>query len=155
MNFFPMPTIILSYNDLYDFPWMIYIDLLQKISTYLSSNDILYWPSSLIDLLTNDLYSPTSRYFYWPLSQMILFDLSPTDLSPPGMASLFLESPRDVSVLQGHVAVLKCKVTHSGVTVQWSMNGFALGVDREVEGFPRYSYIGRAWKGEFSLDTHT
>lgn len=50
--------------------------------------------------------------------------------------------PNDISVTRGSVIVLNCTIANRVGLVQWTQNGVALGVDRPLPGYPRYSMIG-------------
>ena len=48
--------------------------------------------------------------------------------------------------------VLPCVVTNKVGVLQWTKDGFGLGVQRELPGFPRYSMDGDQDAGDFSLE---
>ncbi|KAL8589034.1 hypothetical protein ACOMHN_055047 [Nucella lapillus] len=54
----------------------------------------------------------------------------------------FLEEPRNVSVTRGRVVLLKCGIANKVGAVQWTQNGVALGSERSLPGYPRYTMIG-------------
>ena len=54
----------------------------------------------------------------------------------------FLREPTDISVTRGRVVVLNCTIADRVGLVQWTQNGVALGADRPLPGYPRYSMIG-------------
>ncbi|KAK6173113.1 hypothetical protein SNE40_016632 [Patella caerulea] len=58
--------------------------------------------------------------------------------------------PSNISVIQGQTAELKCAVTNRRGSIQWTKDGFALGYDRDIPGFRRYSVIGNTER-EFNL----
>ena len=43
-------------------------------------------------------------------------------------------------------------VTNKVGVLQWTKDGFGLGVQRELPGFPRYSMVGDQQAGDFSLE---
>ena len=51
----------------------------------------------------------------------------------------FSQEPEDVSVAAGETLVLPCQVTERRGKCQWTRDGFGLGVDPSLPGFPRYS----------------
>ncbi|XP_041373934.1 nephrin-like isoform X2 [Gigantopelta aegis] len=53
----------------------------------------------------------------------------------------FRETPQNTSVIQGQTAILRCIVINRVGNIQWTKDGFALGFDRTIPGFPRYSVI--------------
>ncbi|KAL8598029.1 hypothetical protein ACOMHN_062627 [Nucella lapillus] len=53
----------------------------------------------------------------------------------------FLERPQNTSVIQGQTVVLKCVVEGRVGRIQWVKDGFALGYDRNIPGYPTYSII--------------
>ena len=48
--------------------------------------------------------------------------------------------------------MLPCVVTNKVGVLQWTKDGFGLGVQRELPGFPRYSMVGDQQAGDFSLE---
>ncbi|XP_064104296.1 kin of IRRE-like protein 2 isoform X2 [Macrobrachium nipponense] len=63
----------------------------------------------------------------------------------------FVVVPESVEVNLGEDVVLRCVVRNQQGRVQWTKDGFALGFEREVPGYPRYSYLGDPAKGEHHL----
>uniref|UniRef100_A0A3B5KSY2 NPHS1 adhesion molecule, nephrin n=1 Tax=Xiphophorus couchianus TaxID=32473 RepID=A0A3B5KSY2_9TELE len=61
----------------------------------------------------------------------------------------FRTEPRNLTVRMGATAVLKCEVLRASGIVQWAKDGFLLGPQRSLPGFPRYSMIGR--RGQYNL----
>uniref|UniRef100_A0A3B3XTE2 NPHS1 adhesion molecule, nephrin n=1 Tax=Poecilia mexicana TaxID=48701 RepID=A0A3B3XTE2_9TELE len=61
----------------------------------------------------------------------------------------FRTEPRNLTVRMGATAVLKCEVLRASGIVQWAKDGFLLGPQRSLPGFPRYSMIGR--RGQYYL----
>ena len=51
----------------------------------------------------------------------------------------FSQEPEDVTVSGGETLVLPCEVTNRRGRCQWTRDGFGLGVDSSLPGFPRYS----------------
>ncbi|XP_041373923.1 irregular chiasm C-roughest protein-like isoform X2 [Gigantopelta aegis] len=69
----------------------------------------------------------------------------------------FLVEPQDTSAIEGSTTVLYCKVASRIGPLQWTRDSFALGMERNLPGFDRYSMIGSEWEagaetiGEFNL----
>ncbi|XP_071534279.1 nephrin-like isoform X2 [Panulirus ornatus] len=64
---------------------------------------------------------------------------------------LFRVTPVSVQVKTGEDVFLRCVVDNQQGNVQWTKDGFALGFEREVPGYPRYHYLGDGSKGEHHL----
>lgn len=75
-------------------------------------------------------------------------------LTPSGrpIIQTFIQEPEDVSFRVGSHAVLPCQVKNKKGTVQWTKDGFGLGIDRNLTGFDRYKMVGSEEEGVFSLD---
>lgn len=64
----------------------------------------------------------------------------------------FKISPQsEVNVIEGSTVVLQCVVGNQRGPVQWAKDGFVLGYDRNIPGYPRYSMIGDASLGVHNL----
>ncbi|GFW94287.1 irregular chiasm C-roughest protein [Trichonephila clavipes] len=63
----------------------------------------------------------------------------------------FAIEPADRTAIVGKPAVLPCRVLNKIGTLQWTRDGFGLGSDRELRGFPRYTMVGSDDEGDFSL----
>ncbi|XP_064104349.1 nephrin-like [Macrobrachium nipponense] len=105
------------------------------------------------------------------VNDLIRQDLSPEEILfnnsqvltqiTPGSADQeeqhFVVVPESVEVNLGEDVVLRCVVRNQQGKVQWTKDGFALGeftserFEREVPGYPRYSYLGDPAKGEHHL----
>nr|XP_027194216.1 nephrin-like isoform X2 [Dermatophagoides pteronyssinus] len=57
----------------------------------------------------------------------------------------------EINVIEGSTVVLQCVVGNQRGPVQWAKDGFVLGYDRNIPGFPRYSMIGDASIGVHNL----
>ncbi|XP_068225631.1 nephrin-like isoform X3 [Palaemon carinicauda] len=66
----------------------------------------------------------------------------------------FTVSPESVEVNEGDDVFLSCVVQNQQGKAQWTKDGFALGFERDVPGYPRYSYSGDSSKGEHHLIIH-
>lgn len=64
----------------------------------------------------------------------------------------FKVSPQpEVNVIEGGSVKLQCEVGNQRGPVQWAKDGFVLGYDRNIPGFPRYSMVGDANAGVHNL----
>ena len=66
-------------------------------------------------------------------------------IMPPGLQAqqAFRFEPKNLTVRMGATAELKCEVLRPSGTVQWMKDGLALGPERSLPGFPRYSMTGK------------
>lgn len=71
--------------------------------------------------------------------------------SSPRPQQRFAIEPTDRSAILGDTIVLACRVINKAGTLQWTKDGFGLGIDRDLSGFPRYSMVGSDDEGDFSL----
>ncbi|XP_022909293.1 nephrin isoform X2 [Onthophagus taurus] len=63
----------------------------------------------------------------------------------------FRVQPRDVKVHEGGEITMECEVANLAGQVQWTKDGFALGFEAIIPGFPRYSVIGDRRHGVYNL----
>ncbi|XP_046865422.1 nephrin isoform X1 [Drosophila willistoni] len=63
----------------------------------------------------------------------------------------FRTTPHDLQVLEGAEAMMRCEVTNLAGAVQWTKDGFALGFEAVIPGFPRYSVLGDRKQGVYNL----
>ena len=66
-------------------------------------------------------------------------------------AQSFNEAPSDVSGIKGQTVTIKCSINNRQGDVQWVFDGFALGFDRDLTGYPRYHVTGNEEGGEYHL----
>ncbi|XP_062711778.1 nephrin isoform X5 [Aedes albopictus] len=59
--------------------------------------------------------------------------------------------PKDLQVLEGSEALLKCEINNLAGAVQWTKDGFALGFSTTIPGYPRYSVLGDHQAGVYNL----
>lgn len=64
---------------------------------------------------------------------------------------VFVTQPENLSVVEGATAILKCKVKNKQGILQWTRNDFALGKDRNLPSFERYSMVGNDDAMEYNL----
>ncbi|XP_069188488.1 nephrin-like [Procambarus clarkii] len=63
----------------------------------------------------------------------------------------FRMTPHSVEVKEGEDVFLQCAVDNQQGKAQWTKDGFALGFERHVPGYPRYYYTGDPLLGEHHL----
>ncbi|XP_069957515.1 nephrin-like [Cherax quadricarinatus] len=63
----------------------------------------------------------------------------------------FRVTPQSVEVKEGEDVFLQCAVDNQQGKAQWTKDGFALGFERHVPGYPRYYYTGDPLLGEHHL----
>ncbi|CAG2117605.1 unnamed protein product, partial [Medioppia subpectinata] len=74
-----------------------------------------------------------------------------TDISP----QRFAIEPSDKTAIVGDTVILPCRVDHKLGTLQWTRDGFGLGTERNLMGFPRYHMIGTDDEGDYSLQINS
>ncbi|RWS06549.1 nephrin-like protein, partial [Dinothrombium tinctorium] len=68
-----------------------------------------------------------------------------------GYQQFFRIRPNDEKVVKSSDIELQCNVANQAGSVQWSKDGFLLGFDPEIPGFPRHSMTGDNLKGVYNL----
>ncbi|XP_065288610.1 nephrin-like isoform X1 [Dermacentor albipictus] len=68
-----------------------------------------------------------------------------------GGQQYFRVRPRDTQAVEGQTAELQCHVANLAGPVQWSKDGFLLGFDPSIPGFPRYTMIVDNQRGVYNL----
>ncbi|XP_061734736.1 kin of IRRE-like protein 3 isoform X7 [Nerophis ophidion] len=68
-----------------------------------------------------------------------------------GAHSMFSQQPQDLVVVAGQPVTLPCSITNYHGVVLWIKDGLALGVGRDLSGYPRYTVIGDHGSGEHHL----
>lgn len=63
----------------------------------------------------------------------------------------FRVRPQPVEVVEGRTVELRCEVANQAGAVQWSKDGFVLGFNRSIPGYPRYTMIGDPAQGVHNL----
>ncbi|XP_022239753.1 irregular chiasm C-roughest protein-like isoform X2 [Limulus polyphemus] len=79
--------------------------------------------------------------------QMALSLGSPADV----IQQTFAIQPADRTAIIGDTIVLPCRVLYKKGALQWTRDGFGLGSERSLAGFPRYTMVGSDEEGDFSL----
>uniref|UniRef100_A0A6Q2ZGV7 Ig-like domain-containing protein n=1 Tax=Esox lucius TaxID=8010 RepID=A0A6Q2ZGV7_ESOLU len=78
------------------------------------------------------------------------FDIQP-HFSAPGSSAVFTQQPTDLVVVSGQPVTLPCSIPGYHGMVLWLRDGMALGVNRDLSGYPRYDIVGDHSKGEYHL----
>ncbi|XP_077964626.1 kin of IRRE-like protein 3 isoform X10 [Gasterosteus aculeatus] len=72
-------------------------------------------------------------------------------ISGHGAAAMFSQQPQDLVVVAGQPVTLPCSIPGYHGVVLWIKDGLALGVGRDLAGYPRYTVIGDHGSGEHHL----
>ncbi|KAM9481563.1 kin of IRRE-like protein 3 isoform 1-T1 [Clarias gariepinus] len=72
-------------------------------------------------------------------------------LTVHGALAVFSQQPQDLVVVAGHPVTLPCSIPGYQGVVLWIKDGLALGVGRDLSGYPRYTVIGDHSSGEHHL----
>ncbi|XP_066575332.1 kirre like nephrin family adhesion molecule 3, like [Amia ocellicauda] len=72
-------------------------------------------------------------------------------LAGEAKAAYFSQQPQDQVVVSGQSVTLPCVIVGYRGMVQWTKDGLALGGERDLPGWTRYSIMGDALSGEHSL----
>ncbi|XP_036380399.1 kin of IRRE-like protein 3 isoform X1 [Megalops cyprinoides] len=68
-----------------------------------------------------------------------------------GVCAMFTQQPQDLVVVAGQPVTLPCSIPGYHGIVLWVKDGLALGVNRDLSGYPRYSVVGDHSEGEYHL----
>ncbi|KAK6317398.1 hypothetical protein J4Q44_G00127980 [Coregonus suidteri] len=68
-----------------------------------------------------------------------------------GASAVFTQQPTDLVVVAGQPVTLPCSIPGYHGMVLWLRDGMALGVNRDLSGYPRYDIVGDHSKGEYHL----
>uniref|UniRef100_A0A8C5E6V4 Ig-like domain-containing protein n=1 Tax=Gouania willdenowi TaxID=441366 RepID=A0A8C5E6V4_GOUWI len=68
-----------------------------------------------------------------------------------GVEAVFSQQPQDLVVVAGQPVTLPCTIPGYHGVVLWIKDGLALGVGRDLSGYPRYTVIGDHSSGEHHL----
>ncbi|XP_069390508.1 kin of IRRE-like protein 3 isoform X1 [Paralichthys olivaceus] len=104
-------------------------------------------------LPTSVSHSPTVFCRFCPLHPpvMISWVLLLLWISGHGAEAMFSEQPQDLVVVAGQPVTLPCTIPGYHGVVLWIKDGLALGVGRDLSGYPRYTVIGDHGSGEHHL----
>ncbi|XP_028666178.1 kin of IRRE-like protein 3 isoform X4 [Erpetoichthys calabaricus] len=72
-------------------------------------------------------------------------------LAGQGVVAMFSQQPQDLVVVAGQPVTLPCSIPGYHGIVLWIKDGLALGVGRDLSGYPRYSVVGDHSAGEHHL----
>ncbi|XP_074535807.1 kin of IRRE-like protein 3 isoform X7 [Halichoeres trimaculatus] len=72
-------------------------------------------------------------------------------ISGHGAEAMFSQQPQDLVVVAGQPVTLPCTIPGYHGVVLWIKDGLALGVGRDLSGYPRYTVIGDHGSGEHHL----
>uniref|UniRef100_A0A1A8EY37 Kin of IRRE like 3 n=1 Tax=Nothobranchius korthausae TaxID=1143690 RepID=A0A1A8EY37_9TELE len=86
-----------------------------------------------------------------PPSAMIPWVLLLLSISRLGVEAMFSQQPQDLVVVAGQPVTLPCTIPGYHGVVLWIKDGLALGVGRDLSGYPRYTVIGDHGSGEHHL----
>lgn len=76
----------------------------------------------------------------------LVFTLAVLAIGSHGVQHFAVE-PESVTANLGDRVTLPCKVADRKGTVQWTKDGFGLGINRTLEGFDRYVMTGNSEEG--------
>ncbi|XP_071536235.1 nephrin-like [Panulirus ornatus] len=82
---------------------------------------------------------------------LVMLFVCPGNQGVAGQEQVFRVRPQSVQVREGEDVVLRCAVENQQGNAQWTKDGFALGFERHVPGYPRYQYLGEPGRGEHHL----
>uniref|UniRef100_A0A3B3XLY7 Ig-like domain-containing protein n=1 Tax=Poecilia mexicana TaxID=48701 RepID=A0A3B3XLY7_9TELE len=68
-----------------------------------------------------------------------------------GVEAMFSQQPQDVVAVAGQPVTLECTIPGYHGIVLWIKDGLALGVGRDLSGYPRYTVIGDHGSGQHHL----
>lgn len=69
-----------------------------------------------------------------------------------GQQQFFTKEPTDVEATQGGKVVLPCQVQNKVGVLQWTRDGFGLGQNRSLPGFPSMRMVGRDPNKDWNLE---
>ncbi|XP_059484778.1 irregular chiasm C-roughest protein-like [Neocloeon triangulifer] len=69
-----------------------------------------------------------------------------------GLEQKFAIEPMDQTAIVGSRVTLPCRVENKRGILQWTRDSFALGANRDLSHYPRYTMIGSDEEGDYSLD---
>ncbi|KAM9734183.1 kin of IRRE-like protein 3 isoform 2-T2 [Menidia menidia] len=72
-------------------------------------------------------------------------------ISKHGTEAMFSQQPQDLVVVAGQPVTLPCTIPGYHGVVLWIKDGLALGVGRDLSGYPRYTVTGDHGSGEHHL----
>ncbi|XP_029372528.1 kin of IRRE-like protein 3 [Echeneis naucrates] len=94
---------------------------------------------------TEGLFCPLQSPVMIPWVLLLLW------ISGHGVEAMFSQQPQDLVVVAGQPVTLPCTIPGYHGVVLWIKDGLALGVGRDLSGYPRYTVIGDHSSGEHHL----
>ncbi|XP_044291271.1 kin of IRRE-like protein 2 [Varanus komodoensis] len=82
---------------------------------------------------------------------LLTWTVSLSYFAEPGLAAYFFQQPMDQVIVSGQSVTLACVVMGYRGMVQWTKDGLALGGERDLPGWSRYSIVGDASAGQHNL----
>ncbi|XP_028598497.1 kin of IRRE-like protein 2 isoform X1 [Podarcis muralis] len=82
---------------------------------------------------------------------LLTWTVSLSYFADPGLAAYFFQQPMDQVIVSGQSVTLACVVMGYRGMVQWTKDGLALGGERDLPGWSRYSIVGDASAGQHNL----
>ncbi|XP_076311007.1 irregular chiasm C-roughest protein-like isoform X2 [Tachypleus tridentatus] len=102
---------------------------------------ILY---TLVLITTRIVFQLLSIYVVKAFFVQVVTSIGPTQQT-------FALEPSSRTAVLGDTIILPCRVLHKVGTLQWTKDGFGLGTERDLTGFPRIRMVGSDEEGDFSL----
>ncbi|XP_063762271.1 kin of IRRE-like protein 3 [Eleginops maclovinus] len=105
-------------------------------------------------LPTSISHSPTVFRRFCPFYSTVMIPwvlLQLLWISGHGAEAMFSQQPQDLVVVAGQPVTLPCTIPSYHGVVLWIKDGLALGVGRDLAGYPRYTVIGDHGSGEHHL----
>ncbi|XP_019903428.1 kin of IRRE-like protein 3 isoform X1 [Esox lucius] len=93
----------------------------------------------------------TSFPRYFPSTMTIPWVILFSWMTGLGSSAVFTQQPTDLVVVSGQPVTLPCSIPGYHGMVLWLRDGMALGVNRDLSGYPRYDIVGDHSKGEYHL----
>ncbi|XP_054855500.1 kin of IRRE-like protein 2 isoform X2 [Eublepharis macularius] len=82
---------------------------------------------------------------------LLTWIVSLSNFAGTGLAAYFFQQPMDQVIVSGQSVTLACVVMGYRGMVQWTKDGLALGGERDLPGWSRYSIVGDASAGQHNL----
>uniref|UniRef100_A0A8D0BJC0 Ig-like domain-containing protein n=1 Tax=Salvator merianae TaxID=96440 RepID=A0A8D0BJC0_SALMN len=82
---------------------------------------------------------------------LLTWTVSLSYFAEPGLAAYFFQQPMDQVIVSGQSVTLACVIMGYRGMVQWTKDGLALGGERDLPGWSRYSIVGDASAGQHNL----
>lgn len=63
----------------------------------------------------------------------------------------FFEKPSNITLQERKIAIFPCRIKNLVGSVQWSKDGWLLGFEKEISGWPRYTMVINESLGVYNL----